>query len=92
MQFFRVSVGGALEGWWGGEAGGGALCGAKVHPSPGAARGVWALPQPAACGCVADSDALSCSDSSDLLTAHTSELIFDAVKSGLIDLALTIKY
>lgn len=87
-------MGGTLEGWWGGGGGGAgesgvpALCGAKVHPSPGAARGVWALPAPPACGCGAgtDSDALSCSDSSDLhaLTPHASELIFDAVKSGYI--------
>lgn len=66
-----------------------ALC-SKVHPSPGAARGVWALPQPPSCNMVADSDNLhnqdssliNCSESTDLLSIQASELIFDAVKSG----------
>lgn len=70
----------------------------QVYPSPGAARGVWALPQPPPCTMAAEEPLPPCSPMSpDALAApprtiaslnphsdHSDyyQLIFEAVRSG----------
>lgn len=67
----------------------------KVYPRPGAARGVWALPQPPPCNMAAEEALPACSPLSPDTPAapprittnftHLSDLhqlIFEAVRSG----------
>lgn len=79
-----------------GTGGVGLAVNSKVYPSPGAARGVWALPQPPPCTMAAEGDPHPpCSPLSPDAPAATprplaynyhntdvDDLIFEAVRSG----------
>lgn len=100
-KFFEEVAG--TEGDGGGPGSGvgvGLAVNSKVYPSPGAARGVWALPQPPPCTMAAEGEPHPpCSPLSPdapatnhnrPLTNHNyhntdlNELIFEAVRSGYL--------